>query len=308
MPPRLPRCRVVLATTMALAVASLSGCAARQRAQWLDGTAPVTDAGVRRATIAPRIVTARTDAKALEQSDGELAAALRRLEAQPSSRCHQTVAAAYARLGVADAAIDHFDRALRLDRGDSVSYEGRARVWRDLGMVTLALGDAHRAVYYAPRSGPARNTLGTVFQLMGRVADARRAYEKALAFDPAAAYALSNLCYITFVDGDALRAEGLCRRALAVQADLVEARRNLAIVVARDAAVDDIRAVLEPGAGGADVEYSLGIALFANRRFAESADAFERAATIDPSMRHARDTARHVRTMAVGTPNPGDPR
>ena len=43
------------------------------------------------------------------------------------------------------------------------------RVWRDWGLPALALGDAHRAIYYAPQSASARNTYGTVMQALGQL-------------------------------------------------------------------------------------------------------------------------------------------
>ena len=64
--------------------------------------------------------------------------------------------------------------------------EGRhdaRRAWRGRGAMPgsriSAMGDAHRAIYYAPKSAAARNTLGTLFQALGRRAEARTQYERA---------------------------------------------------------------------------------------------------------------------------------
>ena len=57
-----------------------------------------------------------------------------------------------------DAAYRHFNRALALNPRDAAAYEGLARVWRDWGLPQLALGDAHRATFFAPQSASARNT------------------------------------------------------------------------------------------------------------------------------------------------------
>lgn len=299
---------LLLRGALAAAIVILSGCAARHA----GGVGPdATSASARAADTSPghvpaRFVPARTDAKALEEIDADLAGALRTVAAAPSALHHRAVAAAYVRLKVPDTALDHFDSALGLDSTDAVSYEGRARIWRDWGMAELALGDAHRAVFYRPRSGSAHNTLGTILQMTGRLADARMAYERALAIDPSAAYALSNLCYVAFMEGFASRAEALCHQALMLEPDLTEARRNLALVAARSAEIDAVRSVLGSAQGDANTEYWLGVVLFSNRRFIESAEAFERAAAIDPSMRRALDTARYARKMADGMTNPGD--
>jgi len=129
----------------------------------------------------------------LEQTDERLSAAIRSVQSDPSAGNHRQLAAMYLSHGVKDAAFDQFSEALRLDRGDAVSYEGRARIWRDGGFLALALGDAYRALHYAPDSPSALNTLGTIFQLLGRFDDARRSYERVLERDPSAAYALNNL-------------------------------------------------------------------------------------------------------------------
>ena len=82
-----------------------------------------------------------------------------------------------------DAAYRNFNRAIALNPRDAAAYEGLARVWRDWGLPALALGDAHRATYYAPQSASARNTYGTVMQALGRYDDARAAYELASRLD-----------------------------------------------------------------------------------------------------------------------------
>ena len=60
-------------------------------------------------------------------------------------------------------------------------------------MAHLGLGDAYRAVYYAPGSAAAHNTLGTLLAASGRWAAARVEFGRALALDPSAAYAAHNL-------------------------------------------------------------------------------------------------------------------
>ena len=78
-----------------------------------------------------------------------------------------------------------------------------ARLWRDAGFPQLGLADAHRAVYFAPASPEARNTLGTILQALGHRQLARQEYERALKMNPKASYALNNLCYVSLLDGNA---------------------------------------------------------------------------------------------------------
>ena len=104
-----------------------------------------------------------------------------------------------------DAAYRNFNRAIALNPRDAAAYEGLAKVWRDWGLPALAVGDAHRATYYAPQSASARNTYGTVMQALGRDDDARAAYEPASRLDSKAAYAVNNLCYLAFSAGASIR-------------------------------------------------------------------------------------------------------
>ena len=122
----------------------------------------------------------KNPAQTIEASDPGLAAALAVAAAQPTAETYVEIASIYHKRGLLDRAYDYYTRALRTDRRSSESYEGLARVWRDWGLAHLALGDAHRAIYHAPSSASAHNTLGTVLQVLGQRDNARRAYTAAL--------------------------------------------------------------------------------------------------------------------------------
>jgi Flp pilus assembly protein TadD len=125
-----------------------------------------------------------------------LAAALLRLQIDPSADRHRSVASAYRRLRIDDAAFDHLKAATRLDPEDAIAYDGLARIWRDWGFPELGLPDAARAVFYAPRSAEARNTRGTLLAAVGQTDAARRDFTAALTLDPDARYAAANLKYL----------------------------------------------------------------------------------------------------------------
>jgi len=129
----------------------------------------------------------------IETADGELREALAAVRAQPSTATHVRAGYAYARVGVFDFAIEHFDQAIALDGKSAAAYDARARVWRDWGLMGLALADAARAIYFAPRSAAPHNTRGTILTLLGRCESARAAYGRALELDPGAGYAKHNL-------------------------------------------------------------------------------------------------------------------
>jgi tetratricopeptide (TPR) repeat protein len=128
-----------------------------------------------------------------ETTNDDLRAALRILRERPSAVAHLRAAQAYARLGVRDFSMDHYDQAIELDPASAAAYDGRARIWRDWKVPGYAIGDAQRAVYYAPRSAAAQNTLGTVLLLIGSCRLAEAAFKRALVLEPTAGYAVENL-------------------------------------------------------------------------------------------------------------------
>jgi tetratricopeptide (TPR) repeat protein len=183
---------------------------------------------IRHLAAAARPAGAKQSGATIESTDPALAAALAALQIMPTAAAHRQVAGEYVRLRLLDVAYDHYRRATVLDREDGAAYDGLARIWRDWGLAHLGLGDAQRAVYFAPWSAEAHNTLGTLLQALGQRTKARAAYERAQALDPGAAYAANNLCYLAFVDGRTSRAIELCQRAAALDPSLAAARRNLA--------------------------------------------------------------------------------
>lgn len=170
----------------------------------------------------------RTVMPTIETTDARLGRALALLGVAPSAEKQRLVAAEYLRVGVRDVAMEHFSAALEVDPRDGASYDSRARIWRDWGFPHQGLGDAYRAIYYAPRSAASHNTLGTLFHRLGRYGDARKQYEQALALDGSAAYALNNLCALGLDEGDAAAAVPWCSQALRIEPTLRQAHVNLA--------------------------------------------------------------------------------
>jgi protein O-GlcNAc transferase len=166
----------VLAAVAALAT-SAAGCA--------RATAPAV------ATV-PKNVASEGLGTA-EARDPRLRDSLARLHRGPTPAAHRDVAAAYRALGITDRAFDHLTSALALDPRDAAAHDQLARMWRNWGLSHLGLADARAAVKHAPASPVAHNTLGTLLEAMGRVGEARRAYERALALDDSATYASTNL-------------------------------------------------------------------------------------------------------------------
>jgi tetratricopeptide (TPR) repeat protein len=146
-------------------------------------------------------VAAANSVSTAESTHPELRNALASLQREVSAAAHLRVAHAYVGARVYDLALDHFDQALQIDSRLAGAYDGRARVWRDWHFLGPALADATHAVYFAPRSPEARNTMGTVLAALHDRTAAAAAFRCALALDPDASYAQANLSRLGDVSG-----------------------------------------------------------------------------------------------------------
>jgi Tfp pilus assembly protein PilF len=236
----------------------------------------------------------------IENQDPRLAAALLEATARPGLEAYLAVAREYARLKVADRAHDYLRMALAIDRQSAATYDALARLWRDAGAPDVALGDAYRAVHYAPTSPEVRNTLGTVLQAMGLKEAARKQYERALELDPEASYALNNLCYGWILEGDALKAATACERALSVDPDLAAARNNLGILRAAGGDFNGARLAFGRSGDPSAVSYNIGIVHLARGEYREAAESFAAAQQARPTRQTAARMRQALRLSTAG--------
>jgi tetratricopeptide (TPR) repeat protein len=165
----------------------------------------ISAAGCATTPAVPAVITvpktvASDGLRTAESSDRRLRDSLVRLDRGPTAAAHRDVAAAYRSLGIVDRAFDHLRAAVALDPRDAVAHDQLARIWRDWHLPQLGLDSARAAVKHAPQSPAAHNTLGTLLEATGRFRDARRAYERALAIDKGADYALTNLARLPAIE------------------------------------------------------------------------------------------------------------
>jgi Flp pilus assembly protein TadD len=240
-----------------------------------------------------------TDVQRAERWSPDLAAAIASHSAAPTVENEVSLAQAFIRLGIADQAYEHFAKAARLDPGEGAAWDGLARIWRDWGFPHIGLGDAYRAVYAAPMSPAVHNTLGTILQSLGKGREARARFVRVLALDADAAYAQNNLCYSWLMEANADAASVECSRALAIEPGLIPARNNLALARAIAGDLAGAAEIFGAAGGEAAAQYNLGIVCLAQRRYPAAADAFDRAAALQPSLVLARARARQARRHAA---------
>jgi Flp pilus assembly protein TadD len=303
-------CRIVVCALVLLAT---SGCATRSVTQSAVVAKPPSSPRVADApgdslevfmqkvrTLASEARTARTPLTTIEASDPRLAAALAASIVRTSPAAYRAVAEEYQRLGIGDRAFAYLGKALALDSKDWKTHDALARLWRDQGFANLALGDAYRAISHGAAEPAAHNTLGTIFQALGRRSDAARSYERVLALDPAAAYALSNLCYTRFLMGASTAAIHACERALALEPRLVAASNNLALAHAARGEFAAAEAILRAGGSEAAGHYNVGIVDLARGRYKNAVSAFAAAQLARPHDRRAAARLRQSEAALQG--------
>jgi Flp pilus assembly protein TadD len=278
----------------------VSACSARSLPEVAPSSAkPVGVAGVRAPedsletfmkkvrTLSAEARLSRTELKTIEATDPYLAAALAASLVQPTAETYRGVAVEYQRLGVGDRAFEYLSKALKINASDWHTYDALARLWRDQGFANLALGDAYRAVHYAPSSAAAQNTLGTIFQALGRRADAARQYQLTLKLDPTAAYALSNLCYTRMLSGEGGAAIAACEQAVALEPSLIVARNNLALAHAANGNFARAEGILRANGTEPAGDYNVGMVNLARGRYQSAVSAFTAAQVARPAWRLA---------------------
>lgn len=294
-----------------LCIVLTAGCAARaSMAATTDveepgapvaATTHVEEPGAQPTIVPPpisRTTRAGGSARLLEKSDP----ALRQLLAATTAgtpAAFRRVAAEYARRGIVDMAHQYLDYAREIDPDDPATLDAAARVWRDSGFPQFGLTDAYRAVYFAPASPVARNTLGTLLQAMGHLDEARTEYERAVALDPRATYALNNLCYTWILSWETARAVSACTRALAIDPGMTPARNNLGLAYAMAGKPQASRAALFEAADRATALYNAGIVHLARREYRSAVSAFAAAHALRPANTAAAARAKQAATLAA---------
>ena len=305
------RIRRAAPVALAILAALAAGCAARASGGSVS-SASSTSAAPPKDAMAPGPDFNPSDPSVLEREirrvmsstlpsaeawDDRLAAVLGEMTVSPTPRQHLEAAAEYRRLGIFDDALKYLTKALAFPETRPAAYEALARLWRDAGHLSVAIGHAHRAVAHAPTAS-SYNTLGTILTALGWLEDGRDAFSRAASLEPSAAYARSNLCYSFYLSREFDRAIDACRAAIAVDADSAAARNNLALAFAAAGRLEQASDAFDRAGDPADGKYNMGLVYLALGQFERAADEFETAHRLRPSFELADIRARQARALA----------
>ena len=239
--------------------------------------------------------------RTVETTNSELAEALKTASLKPAAENFHRVAVLYRGLGIVDKAYDYLSLAIGLQPKSARFLEERARIWRDWNFPQFGLLDAHKAVFFAPRSASAHSTLGTILRATGDLSSARIEFEKAIALDPSAAYVLSNLCYLSMLERHAARAEQECKSALALAPDLTIASNNLALSYAAAGDLTRAREEFLRSGDSASADFNIGVIHMAWGEYTQAASSFSNASNARPSFTEAATQARRARALVNAT-------
>jgi tetratricopeptide (TPR) repeat protein len=134
--------------------------------------------------------------------------------------------------GGAEPALARLDAIVAAGRATPRALLLRADLLRDAGALDRAEADALRAFEASPELRGASDLLFQIYQAQGRIAEVRRSYEQAEAagvLHPGARLLLARLAQ---VDGDGERARELLEQVLREHPRMIDARRDLALVLA----------------------------------------------------------------------------
>jgi tetratricopeptide (TPR) repeat protein len=162
----------------------------------------------------------------LQIGDAEEAArSLRRAtDLEPGSAiAHWVFGNALVELGRAEEAAVQYQRTIALKPDFATAHSNLGCVLRDLGQPDAAASSFMRALQLMPEQSEVHNNLGIVLRLLHRYEEAADSATRAHELNPASAAPLIALAKLKADGGDFTEAEGLLRRALAVDPDSAEA-------------------------------------------------------------------------------------
>lgn len=187
--------------------------------------------------------------------------------------------------GDLNAALDAYESVLSIYPNRADALTGRGTVLRALGRPREALITLLEALNHAPHHAQARLELALALREAGRRDEARLLYSLLLRNPAAPVGAWQGLALLLLSEGHDLAAETCLRRAVAMAPESIDARLDLADLLARRddlaGAVDLYHDILTMTPSCAAAHSGLGQALIGLGRLGEAEDQLERALVMD---------------------------
>ena len=117
--------------------------------------------------------------------------------------------------GELELAIEHFERAVRLDSSYSAAYHQLGKCYLRLGDAQKAATLLHQVATAKPRQVSVRVDLGYAFLNLGKVGDARRLFQGVIDKRPDSARAHLGMAHCVFAEGQCAAAANLAQAVVA---------------------------------------------------------------------------------------------
>lgn len=187
-----------------------------------------------------------------------------------------------------DEALSYFERALKVNPGDSTTHLYLGQLYAAQGSLDKALRSLRRAVRLNPALGDARQSLALVLVKMGKNKEALAAFKEAVAAQPRSAAARANLGQFYLDQGRLDLALLELEMALGYDPDIHMLGLGVAYSMSGmpDKAIKEFQRVnkLRPSAGGC---YYLGRSLEAKKEDDRAVASYRQALGLDPEFRAA---------------------
>lgn len=178
------------------------------------------------------------------------------------------------------------------------------RMLEEQGEQRAAIRQYEKAIAASPRTAAGYNSLGMLYQKLGRGPDAELIYRRGLQIAPNSAVLRNNLGYCYLTQERFAEAEQQFREALSSAPDFKRARMNLAITLAHagkdDESLHEFGAVVSPDAA----YYNLAMIRMGQRDYRGAESALLKALVINADCPDAAAQLKKVRILALGGGQP----
>ena len=183
-------------------------------------------------------------------------------------------------------AIEHYQKALKINPDCAESDNNLGTVFLNQGQLDKALGYYRQALAIDPNFAEAQNNLGILLARQGQIPEAIGHYQKAIELNPDCAECYNNLGNLLATQGRTTEAVEQFQKALEIEPDYAKAHYNLADIFFAQGewrgAVEQYQQALKQMPDSIHAHYQLGLALQCRGRFAAAIAQFQKVLELDP--------------------------
>jgi protein O-mannosyl-transferase len=221
------RRRFFLGTLSAIILVALTLAARTQASAWKDGESiwrqalsRTTDNVIAELNLGQAVYKLGKTAEAIEHFE-------RALRIEPNgAMAHASLGAALLKMGQTSAALTHLNKSLEIEPKQASAHSSLGVVLLEMGQPEDSLAHLQAAVKIDPENGEAHYNLGNTFLQMGRASEAVAEYERALKINPDDNEALNNMAWVLATWPDALTRDGAKAVTAAERADTLTNGRS----------------------------------------------------------------------------------